>query len=211
VQGQLIVPAKARELWAAPNGNAVATLADAAPSGTPGAPADLVLGRLLLAGIGGGPVRALGSGVSNLPGSVLYSKDGLWIGYVADYGVKQATGELRVAKVAGSDPEVLGKGVSFFSFSPKSDAIAWVADGTLSVRTLADGQMREVGKGVSVVEFGPAGTPAEGKLLIKRTVRVDGALLTYDIAAGKLAAVARGVGASGWSPDGDAIAVRTAA
>lgn len=206
VRGRTLLSAPAKELWVAPGGLTVATLTEASASGERGAPPDVLLGALTVVPVSGGAPRRVGGAVSNLPGSIAFSRDGQYLAFVAGYSIANANGELRLARLSGGEPEVLGTGVTFFAFSPAGDLVAWVSDGDLSVRPVAGGPVRRVATGVSLAQFGPAGTPAEGRLLVKRSVRVDGALLSYELASGKLTALARGVGAFGWSPGGDALA-----
>lgn len=206
VQGSLLLPGNARELWLSPDGTQVATLLDASPSKTPGAPADIVFGTLVIRPVANGAVRTLGAKVANLPGSVVFSSDGRFVAYLAEHDLSSASGELKVAKREGGEPESLGKGTTSFTFSPSGDLLAWVANGVLSVRDPGGGEATVVAQGVSSAQFGARGTAAQNKLLVKRSVRTDGALLAWSSETRKLEAIARGVSAFVWAAGGDAVA-----
>ena len=206
VKGTTLIAGKVRGLWVAPGGAAAATLVGAGPSNVKGAPSDLLLGSLTLTAVAGGAPRRLGGAVSNLPGSVLFTPDGQYLGFIAGYDVRSAMGELRLAKVSGGPPEVVAPRVTFFAFSPGGDQLAYVSDGDLFLRPAAQGPARRIASSVSLVEFGPPETPAAQTLFVHRTVRVDGALLSYDLSKGQLTAIARGVERFRFSPAGDALA-----
>lgn len=196
------------ELWASPTGTHVATLAEAAPSKEVGAPQDVLIGALALAKIPGGPSRRLAGGVSNLPGSLLFSTDGAWLAFLGGYSIGRANGELRLAKTAGGEAESVAGGATFFSFSPGSDWLAYVAQGDLFLKPLAGGETLTVATGVSMAEFAPGGGAYAGRLLVKRSVRGGGALLSYDLATRRLSAVAHQAGSFRFSPNGEAFAFR---
>lgn len=95
---------------------------------------------LKLASTASGTPRALGEGVS----SFRFSPDGKWIGYIAGVTPRKAFGDLYVAPAhAGGDAVKAGDRVEEFSFSPASDAVAFLQDydanarsGTLALKKL---------------------------------------------------------------------------
>ncbi len=211
VQGRAFVAGAASEPWVAPGGAFVATLKSPAPSSVRGAPADLRLGTLVTRSLADDGERSLGAGVPNVAGAVLFSPDGASLAFLADYDVAKASGRLMLAAAAReAAPVPLAAEVSFAGFSPDGAWLAYVAGGGLHVYRVADGEDRAVASDVSRVVFGPKGTPAAAKFLVKRSIRSDGALLTYDPATSKLEALGHGVGTFGWSPDGLSVAFQAA-
>jgi hypothetical protein len=206
VSGTQLLKSPVANLYESADGAWVATLASPEATSEPGAPKDIQLGSLWLIPADKSPPRRLGGEVSNLAGSVLFSADSAFIAFVGGYSVRHGAGALRLARTAGGEVEELGDGVTFFSFSPNSEWIAWVSDGVLSLRRTASGPAKRVTDGVSVVEFGPKGTPAAGSMLIKRSARKGGALLLDDLPTGKLTAIARGATAFGFAPNGEGLA-----
>ncbi len=205
VRGTTLISGKASEIWVAPGGRVVATLVGAESSGVTGAPAGLHLGSLTVVDVAGGTPRRLGGGVSNLPGSLLYSSDGKVLGFIAEYDVKSASGELRLVPTAGGTVQTIADGVTFFGFSPHGDQLAYISNGDLYLRPPA-GPSRRIASNVFLFQFGPKDTLAEDTLLIHRSYETDGALLSYDLKTAKLTAIAQGVQVFHWSPAGDALA-----
>lgn len=209
ISGERIAQGAPVQVYASPDGAWAAALVEAAPAKEQGAPQDLLLGALVAAPVTGGEARRLGGGVSNLPGHVLFSKNGLWLGFLAGYSVRKGTGELRLARKAG-EAEAIAPNVSFFTFN-SAGTLAYVADGELFVRAV-NGETTSVTTGVSMAEFldgelstRPGAAPL-GRLLVKRRAQTGGALLSYDLATKKLTAIARGVGGFTCSPDGSVCA-----
>ena len=207
VTGQSLMTGPASEPWVAPGGASVVTLRSPAPSTVRGAPADLRLGTLVLRALNGGAERVLGTNVPNVAGGTLFSPDGTSVAFLADYEVAKAAGRLMLASAASAEaPTFLAADVTLVAYSPDGAWLTFVAGGELRGRLVEGGEVATIAVDVSRAVFGPKGTAAAGKLLVKRSVRSDGALLTYDLATAKLEALAHGVGAFGWSPDGTSVA-----
>lgn len=202
-RGTRLVEGKVTGLYRSPDGGAVATLVDAQPARDPGAPRDLLTGSLHLASTTGTDSRRLGGGVTNLPDALEFSPDGQWLAFLSGYSIPRARGELQLVKVSDGQPQSLGTAVSFYAFSSDSSQIAWVADGQLLLREVKGGEPKVVTEGVATVEFGPRETAASGTLLIRRTLSAGGTLLSYDLASGKLSAIARGTRTFAFAPNGD--------
>lgn len=202
-QGTALVSANVRQLWVSPAGEYVATLADVTPSKEAGAPADVYVGALTLAPAAGGAARRLGGGVTNLPGSLIYSRDGRHVAFLAGYSIARARGELRLARMDGGEPESLANAVSFYDFSRDGKTILWVEGQELFRRALDGGEVERLLPDVAQFELGPAGSPSDGWMLLKRPVHAKRELALLELATRRFVPLARGVGAYGFSPRGD--------
>jgi len=209
--GTPIVRGAARELFLSPDGRVVATLVDAGPPAETAAPRDVLVGGLVLAPVdGSAPSRLAGGGVTNLPGSLLFSPGGDRIGFLSAWSFARASGDLRVAATAGGEARQVASDVTFFTFSGAGEQIAWVSAGELFVAPSAGGEPKSIARGVSMAEFGPAGTPAASRLLVKRHARSGGALLLHDLDAARTTAIAHGTASFGFAPDGAAFGFQAA-
>ena len=85
-------------------------------------PQDILLGALTIVPVAGGKASKIGNDVPNLPGKVVYSKDGSHVACVAGFSVLHDIGELKVAKVATGETESLADGVTYFGFSERAIA-----------------------------------------------------------------------------------------
>jgi len=135
----------------------------------------MALGELGLVPLNGGAVRFVGQGVSNRPGSVLYSPDSKWLFFVEAFNAANDSGTLRTLSLTpGAEPELRGKAVSFVTVSPAGDAFAFVDAGVLRVARLeAASAARNLATDVSTAQFTP-----DGKwLVVQRRAAVGGGLL----------------------------------
>ena len=135
----------------------------------------MALGELGLVPLNGGAVRFVGQGVSNRPGSVLYSPDSRWLFFVEAFNAANDSGTLRTLSLTpGAEPEMRGKAVSFVTVSPAGEAFAFVDAGVLRVARLeAASAARNLATDVSTAQFTP-----DGKwLVVQRRAAVGGGLL----------------------------------
>jgi hypothetical protein len=202
-QGTAVVGSKARQLWVAPNTEFVATLADVTPSSEPNAPADVFVGALTIAPASSGPARRLGGGVTNLPGSLVFSADSRHLAFLGGFSVARAKGELRLARTDAGEPEALADSVTFYAFTRDGRSILWVANNELFRRAVAGGEAERLLGDVAQFEVGPAGRASDGWLLVKRPVSAGRELLLLELATKTAVPLARGVGLYGFSPDGE--------
>ena len=166
----------------------------------------MALGELGLVPLGGGAVRFVGQGVSNRPGSVLYSPDSKWLFFVEGYNAANDSGTLRTLSLTpGAEPELRGKAVSFVTVSPVGDAFAFVDAGVLRVARLEAGSTaRNVATDVSTAQFTP-----DGKwLVVQRRAAAGGGVLLSPV-EGVRAPVRLGENVRDWSiaPDGRRVAL----
>jgi dipeptidyl aminopeptidase/acylaminoacyl peptidase len=119
----------------------------------------MVLGELGLVSIKDESVRFIGQGVSNRPGSVLFSPDSRWLFFVEGYNSASESGVLRTLPLGqAGDPEQRGRAVSFVTVSPNGKAFAFVDGGVLRVAALEPGSAaRTVASDVSTAQFTPDG------------------------------------------------------
>jgi dipeptidyl aminopeptidase/acylaminoacyl peptidase len=165
----------------------------------------MALGALGLASVKDGTVHVVGQGVSNRPGSVLFSPDGRWLFFVDGFNAAGETGTLRTLPLPpAGEGEVRGRAVSFLAVSPVGDAFAFVDGGVLRVAELKPGSpSRTVATDVSAAQFSP-----DGKLiLVHRRSSAGGALLVAT-ADGSRTPVRLADGVGDWivSPDGRRVA-----
>jgi len=166
----------------------------------------MALGELGLVPLNGGVVRFVGQGVSNRPGSVLYSPDSKWLFFVEGYNAANDSGTLRtLSLLAGAEPETRGKAVSFVTVSPAGDAFAFVDAGVLRVARLEAGSAaHNVLTDVSSAQFTP-----DGKwLVVQRRAAAGGGLLLAPV-EGSHPPVRLGENVRDWSisPDGKRVAL----
>lgn len=203
-EGTLLVKGPVAGLYRSPDGRTVATLTDAEPAREAGAPQNLLTGSLHLSSTTPGHAKRLAGGVTNLPNALMFSSDGQWLAFLSSYSVPRAHGELQWVKTSGGEPESLGSGVTYYTFSDDARHMAWVADGELSIRSTGGGESKVITQGVSMMAFGPKDTPAFSTLLIKRSLKTGGGLLSYDTETGALKAIATGTRTFAFAPNGDA-------
>jgi dipeptidyl aminopeptidase/acylaminoacyl peptidase len=119
----------------------------------------MVLGELGLLSVRDDTVRFIGQGVSNRPGSVLFSPDSRWLFFVEGYNAANESGVLRTLLLGqAGEPEQRGRAVSFVTVSPNGKAFAFVDGGVLRVARLEPGSVaRTVAADVSTAQFTPDG------------------------------------------------------
>ena len=165
----------------------------------------MALGELGVASLKDGTVRFVGQGVSNRPGSVLFSPDSRWLFFVDGYNAAAEAGVLHTFPLAGSgDAELRGRTVSFLAVSPTGKAFAFVDGGVLRVAELAPGSTaRAVATEVSTAQFTPDGT-----LLLVHHRAASGGALERVLVDGNRPAVRLGDSVGDWilSPDGKRVA-----
>jgi len=165
----------------------------------------MALGELGVASLGDGTVRYLGQGVSNRPGSVLFSPDSRWLFFVDGYNAAAEAGTLHTFQLGSTgDPELRGRAVSFVSVSPTGNAFAFVDGGVLRVAPLQAGSTaRAVATEVSTAQFTP-----DGELLLVHHRTSAGAALERVPVEANGPAVRLGDSVGDWilSPDGKRVA-----
>jgi hypothetical protein len=172
--GQKLVDGAGQDLLSAAGGGAAAYVREPVHPKGPLIPEDAFIGELVLIAADG-QQRSLGSGVTNLPGSMLFSPDGRYLAFLRHFDFASHLGELVVADVRGGDPKPLTTATSFFGFSPDSRNLAYVSGGRLWVMPLAagvSGPATKLGDGVATFEFS-----ADGQTLLSRQRSSDGAEL----------------------------------
>lgn len=165
----------------------------------------MALGELGVASLKDGTVRFVGQGVSNRPGSVLFSPDSRWLFFVDGYNAAAEAGVLHTFQLGGSgDAELRGRTVSFLAVSPTGKAFAFVDGGVLRVAELAPGSTaRAVATDVSTAQFTP-----DGSLLLVHHRAASGGALERVLVDGNRPAVRLGDSVGDWilSPDGKRVA-----
>ena len=165
----------------------------------------MALGELGVASLKDGAVRFVGQGVSNRPGSVLFSPDSTWLLFVDGYNAAAESGTLHTFQLGASgDPEVRGRAVSFVSVSPTGKSFAFVDGGVLRVAPLQPGSTaRAVATDVSTAQFTPDGT----LLLVHHRTSAAGTLERVSVDGNRPATrLADSVGDWILSPDGRRVA-----
>jgi hypothetical protein len=165
----------------------------------------MALGELGVASLKDGTVRFLGQGVSNRPGSVLFSPDSRWLFFVDGYNAAAEAGALHTFQLGSAgEPELRGRAVSFLAVSPTGKAFAFVDGGVLRVAELAPGSTaRAVATDVSTAQFTP-----DGALLLVHHRAASGGALERILVDGNRPAVRLGDSVGDWilSPDGKRVA-----
>lgn len=165
----------------------------------------MALGELGVASLKDGVVRFVGQGVSNRPGSVLFSPDSRWLFFVDGYNAAAESGTLRTFQLGSAgEPELRGRAVSFVTVSPTGSAFAFVDGGVLRVAALEAGSApRAVATDVSTAQFTPDGTA----LLVHHRTSSGGALERIGV-EGSRPAVRLGDAVGDWtlSADGKRVA-----
>lgn len=165
----------------------------------------MALGELGVASLKDGVVRFVGQGVSNRPGSVLFSPDSSWLLFVDGYNSAAESGTLHTFQLGTSgEPEVRGRAVSFVSVSPTGTAFAFVDGGVLRLAALQAGSVsRAVATDVSTAQFSPDGT-----LLLVHHRAANGGALERVLVEGNRPPLRLGDSVGDWilSPDGKRVA-----
>ena len=165
----------------------------------------MALGELGVASLKDGVVRFVGQGVSNRPGSVLFSPDSRWLFFVDGYNAAAEAGTLHTLQLgSAAEAELRGRAVSFVAVSPTGNAFAFVDGGVLRLTPLQGGSSaRAVATDVSTAQFTPDGT----LLLVHHRSSAGGALERVPV-EGDRPAVRLGDSVGDWtlSPDGKRVA-----
>ena len=165
----------------------------------------MALGELGVASLKDGLVHFVGQGVSNRPGSVLFSPDSTWLLFVDGFNTAAESGILHTLQLGGSgEPELRGRAVSFVSVSPTGKAFAFVDGGVLRVAPLQPGSSpRAVATEVSTAQFTP-----DGAMLLVHHRTSAGAALERILVEGNRPAWKLGDAVGDWmlSPDGKRVA-----
>ncbi len=165
----------------------------------------MALGELGVASLRDGVVRFVGQGVSNRPGSVLFSPDAHWLFFVDGYNTAAESGTLHTLQLgSAAEPELRGRAVSFVAVSPTGNAFAFVDDGVLRVAPLQAGSSaRAVATEVSTAQFTP-----DGSLLLVHHRASAGGTLERVAVDGNRPSVRLGDSVGDWTlaPDGKRVA-----
>ncbi|HUM09890.1 MAG TPA: gliding motility protein [Myxococcaceae bacterium] len=165
----------------------------------------MALGELGVASLKDGVVRFIGQGVSNRPGSVLFSPDSRWLFFVDGYNAAAEAGTLHTLQLgSAAEPELRGRAVSFVAVSPTGNAFAFVDGGVLRLAPLQAGSSaRAVATEVSTAQF----TPDGALLLVHHRAATGGALERVPV-EGNHPPVRLGDSVGDWilAPDGKRVA-----
>ena len=165
----------------------------------------MALGELGVASLKDGVVRFVGQGVSNRPGSVLFSPDSRWLFFVDGYNAAAESGTLHTFQLGSAgEPETRGRAVSFVTVSPAGNAFAFVDGGVLRLAPLQAGSAaRAVASEVSTAQF----TPDGALLLVHHRTSAGGSLERVPV-DGSRPAVRLGDSVGDWTlaPDGKRVA-----
>ncbi|WP_223634010.1 gliding motility protein [Corallococcus sp. EGB] len=180
-QGQLLAQGRAADLRLSPDGQFATFLLNGQKPRLDGIPPQMLVGSLNIVPVAGGKARALGDGVTNVPGSLLFSHDSKHLLYVTGYNPASQSGELNVLALAdaAAEPVKLGTAVSYFLPSPDGVNVAFVDAGTLKLGPLPQGPFRDVAGEVSTAQFTPDGKT----LLFKRKLSAAGGLAAVTVGA----------------------------
>lgn len=202
-EGKAVALGPAREVIAAPVGDAVAWLADPAQALERGiaAPDHIYVGTATFGRPGGKPV-ALGPGTSSGPGGFSFSPDGRWIGALTQWDFRNSRGSLVVGDVETGSVRPVAADTSFFAFSADGAWLAYVSGGTLYLQPAEGGESQRVTTEVATCEFSPDGSA----LLARKRHLAGGQLVAYGIEDAKLRELGRNVADYRWSPDGERFA-----
>jgi dipeptidyl aminopeptidase/acylaminoacyl peptidase len=129
--GKLLAQGPARGLVASASGASLAFLQHLERPAEAGVPDDLHRGELLVARAGES-ARKAGGAVPDLAGSVAFEPGGEALAFLAGWRFREGQGELWVAR-PGEAPARLAQEASAFAWSPRGNALAFVAAGTLRV------------------------------------------------------------------------------
>jgi len=165
----------------------------------------MVLGELGLVSLKDDGVRFIGQGVSNRPGSVLFSPDSKWLFFVDGFNAANESGVLRTLPLGqAGEPEQRGRAVSFVTVSPTGKMFAFVDGGVLRLAALEAGSAaRAVATEVSTAQF-----TSDGAFLVVHHRRSAGGGLEVARVDGTKPAVRLGDPVGDWmiSPDGHRVA-----
>jgi hypothetical protein len=202
--GKPLAVGAAADLRLTPNGQVATYLADGQKPRLEGVPPQMVIGTLQAVPIAGGPVRRLGTGVTNVPGGYLFSPDSRWVLFLSGYNAANQSGELHLQDLQdpASKAIPLGNRVSYVLVSPDSRWLAFVDGAVLKAGLLPLGPFKELSGEVSTAEF----TPDSRTLIAKRRASAGGSLLAVTLAEWSQRKLSDRVGDYSISPDSKRVA-----
>ncbi|NBD10953.1 MULTISPECIES: gliding motility protein [Corallococcus] len=180
-QGQLLAAGRAADLRLSPDGQFATYLLNGQKPRLDGIPPQMLVGTLYVVPVAGGKPRELGDGVTNVPGSLLFSQDSKHLLYVTGYNPASQSGELHVLAMAdaAAEPVTLGSAVTYLLPSPDGVNVAFVDAGALKLGPLPNGPFQTVAGEVSTAQFTPDGKT----LLFKRRLSAAGGLAAVTVGA----------------------------
>lgn len=208
--GRSVAEGPARAVLPSPDGAHLAFVADPRPGkelGQGSVPENVWMGTGKVVSSAGGAPVILGSGVSTLPGAMMFDSSGSRLLALTDFQFKSQAGTLVIADLKSGEVQKLAPATTFFGFSPDGKRFGYVAQETLYLGP-SDLSTPAVSLGsAATFEFSPDG----GKVLFRRKLAKDGSLLLADMPAPGATAVeprvlAKAVADYDWSPTGDRVA-----
>lgn len=180
-QGQLLAAGRAADLRLSPDGQFATYLLNGQKPRLDGIPPQMLVGTLYVVPVAGGKPRELGDGVTNVPGSLLFSQDSKHLLYVTGYNPASQSGELHALALAdaAAEPVTLGSAVTYLLPSPDGVNVAFVDAGALKLGPLPSGPFQTVAGEVSTAQFTPDGKT----LLFKRRLSAAGGLAAVTVGA----------------------------
>ncbi|RKG85125.1 gliding motility protein [Corallococcus terminator] len=204
-QGQQLAAGRAADLRLSPDGQFATYLLNGQKPRLDGIPPQMLVGTLYVVPVAGGKPRELGNGVTNVPGSLLFSADSRHLLYVTGYNPASQSGELHALAVtdAAAQPVTLGTAVSYLLPSPDGVSVAFVDAGVLKLGPLPAGPFEDVAAEVSTAQF-----TSDGKtLLFKRRLSAASGLAAVTVGSKEPPRkLADQVGDYQVSPDGKRVA-----
>jgi hypothetical protein len=164
----------------------------------------MALGELGVASLKDAGVRFVGQGVSNRPGSVLFSPDSRWLFFVDGYNAAAESGTLHTLQLGSSAEPSSGAARVLRRRQPHRQCLRFVDGGVLRVAPFQSGSTaRAVATEVSTAQF----TPDGALLLVHHRASAGGALERVPV-DGNRPAVPLGDSVGDWTlaPDGKRVA-----
>jgi hypothetical protein len=173
-KGDMLAPGRAADLRVSPDGRFVTFLLNAKKPPIDGIPPKMLLGELHAAPVAGSAPRALGGGVTNDVGGLLFTQDSKHLLFLTGFDAASRSGALHVYAFGTPDaePVKLGTTVTYMVPSPDGTQLAFVDSGLLRVGPLPAGPFRDVAGEVATAQFTPDGKT----LLFKRKLTAAGGL-----------------------------------
>ncbi|MBF5041232.1 gliding motility protein [Aggregicoccus sp. 17bor-14] len=159
-EGTLLAAGNAQDLRLSPDRRWAVYLVQAKKPALDGIPPQMRLGSArVVSTAGGAEPRALGDGVSNVPGGMLFTPDSHYLLYLTGYSPAGQSGDLNVLALQDQDaaPQRVGRGVTYLLPSRDSKHLAFVEEGVLKVGALPAGPFQEVARDVATADFSPDG------------------------------------------------------
>ncbi len=172
---------QASDLMVSADGLVGSVLIDGVKPSVSGVPPPMRIGRAFVFGMGDGAVGSVevGKGVVNTPGGRLFSVDGKYFLFLANYSPAALAGDLNVVSTdnAKGGPSAVGRNVSYYGVSADSKRLAFVSDGVLRVGMLPNGPFREVAGEVAAAQF----SPDNGTVYFRRRLAAAGGLFAVTL------------------------------